>query len=264
MPDINRPNLHKDMVSKNPKIQIVPDVEAMSRAAAETIVAHLSESLRTHDVYSIALSGGSTPKRLYALLASDAMIRKQIPWDRIHFFWGDERHVPPGHPESNYRMAYETILSKAPIPLKNIHRIHAEDADAGRAAAEYELEIRQFFKIEAGQIPSFDCVLLGMGPDGHTASLFPGTSALEETKHLVVANWVEKFQSYRITLTVPVFNNADHILFLVGGGEKADTLKAVLEGDSKTTRFPVQLIQAAHGEVNWFLDHSAASRLKPA
>ena len=252
------------MGSKNHKIQIVVDVDAMSRAAAETIVEHVSESLQTRDIYTIALSGGSTPRRLFALLASDAKLRKQIPWDRIHFFWGDERHVPPGHPESNYRMAYETILSKAPIPLKNIHRIHAEDADAGRAAAEYELEIRQFFKIEAGQIPSFDCVLLGMGPDGHTASLFPGTSALEETKHLVVANWVEKFQSYRITLTVPVFNNADHILFLVGGGEKADTLKAVLEGDSKTTRFPVQLIQAAHGEVTWFLDHSAASRLKPA
>jgi 6-phosphogluconolactonase len=251
------------MGSKNHKIQIVVDVDAMSRAAAETIVEHVS-ALQTRDIYTIALSGGSTPRRLFALLASDAKLRKQIPWDRIHFFWGDERHVPPGHPESNYRMAYETILSKAPIPLKNIHRIHAEDADAGRAAAEYELEIRQFFKIEAGQIPSFDCVLLGMGPDGHTASLFPGTSALEETKHLVVANWVEKFQSYRITLTVPVFNNADHILFLVGGGEKADTLKAVLEGDSKTTRFPVQLIQAAHGEVTWFLVHSAASRLKPA
>jgi 6-phosphogluconolactonase len=239
----------------------VADADAMSRAAAETIVEHVSESLQTRDIYTIALSGGSTPRRLYALLASDAKLRKQIPWDRIHFFWGDERHVPPGHPESNYRMAYETILSKAPIPLKNIHRIHAEDADAGRAAAGCELEIRQFFKIEAGQIPSFDCVLLGMGPDGHTASLFPGTSALEETNRLMVANWVEKFQSYRITMTLPVINNAERIIFLVGGEEKADILKAVLEGDIESKRYPAQLIQPTDGVLFWFLDQSAAGRL---
>jgi 6-phosphogluconolactonase len=249
------------MGSKNHKIQIVADADSMSRAAAETIVEHVSESLQTRDIYTIALSGGSTPRRLYALLASDAKLRKQIPWDRIHFFWGDERHVPPGHPESNYRMAYETILSKAPIPLKNIHRIHAEDADAGRAAAGCELEIRQFFKIEAGQIPSFDCVLLGMGPDGHTASLFPGTSALEETNRLMVANWVEKFQSYRITMTLPVINNAERIIFLVGGEEKADILKAVLEGDIESKRYPAQLIQPTDGVLFWFLDQSAAGRL---
>jgi 6-phosphogluconolactonase len=252
------------MNSKNHKVQIVADSDAMSRAVAGTIVEHVSESLRTRDFYTMALSGGSTPRRLYSMLANDANQREQIPWERIHFFWGDERHVPPGHPDSNYLMAYNALLSKVPIPSRNIHRIRAEDSDADKAAADYELEIHRFFKIETGQMPRFNCVLLGMGPDGHTASLFPGTSALEETKRMVVANWVEKFQSYRITLTVPVFNNADHIMFLVGGGEKADMLKAVLEGDSKTTRFPVQLIQPAHGEVTWFLDHSAASRLKPA
>jgi len=249
------------MVSKNPKIQIVPDADAMSRAAAETIVAHLSESLQTHDVYSIALSGGSTPRRLYELLANDAKLQVQIPWDRVHFFWGDERHVPPSHPDSNYRMADTALLSKVPIPSTNIHRIRAEGSDADKAAADYAREIRRFFKIDAGQMPRFNCVLLGMGSDGHTASLFPGTFALEETKRLAVANWIEKFQSYRITLIRPLFNNADRILFLVGGIEKADTLKAVLEDDSKTTRFPVQLIQPTHGEVTWFLDQPAAGRL---
>jgi 6-phosphogluconolactonase len=249
------------MFSKNPKIKIFADLDAMSQAAAETIVAHISESLQRRDVYSIALSGGSTPRRLYALLADDTELREQIPWERVHFFWGDERHVPPDHPDSNYRMAYNALLSKIPIPSINIHRVRAENPDAIKAAADYQQEIRRFFKIDAGQMPRFNCVLLGMGPDGHTASLFPGTSALEETERLAVANWIEKFQSYRITLTGPLFNNADRILFLVGGMQKADTLKAVLEGNAKTTRFPVQLIQPAYGKVTWFLDQSAAGRL---
>ena len=252
------------MNSKSQKIRILADTEAISRAAAEAIIKDISDCLQAQDTYSIALSGGSTPRRLYELLANDAKLQVQIPWDRVHFFWGDERHVPPNHPDSNYRMADTALLSKVPIPSTNIHRIKAEDSDADKAAADYEQEIRRFFKIDTGQMPRFNCVLLGMGPDGHTASLFPGTSAFEETKRLAVANWIEKFQSYRITLTGPLFNNADRILFLVGGIEKADTLKAVLEDDSKTTRFPVQLIQPTHGEVTWFLDQPAASRLKPA
>ena len=249
------------MVSKNSKIQIVADADAMSRAAAETIVTYISEYLQTHDVYSIALSGGSTPRRLYALMANDAKLQEQIPWDRVHFFWGDERHVPPGHPDSNYRMAYDALLSKIPIPSINIHRIKAEDPDADKAAADYEQEIRRFFKIDAGQMPRFNCVLLGMGPDGHIASLFPGTSALEETNRLAVANWVEKFRSYRVTLTVSVINNADRIIFLVSGEEKADTLKVVLEDDVKSNRYPAQRIQPSDGKLIWFLDQSAAGRL---
>lgn len=249
------------MNSKSQKIRILADTEAISRAAAETIIKDISDCLQVQETYSIALSGGSTPRRLYELLANDANLQRQIPWDRVHFFWGDERHVPPGHPDSNYRMADTALLSKVPIPSTNIHRIKAENSDADKAAADYEHEIRRFLKIDAGQMPRFNCVLLGMGPDGHTASLFPGTAALEETKRLAVANWIEKFQSYRITLTGPLFSNADRILFLVSGMEKADTLKAVLEGDAKTTRFPVQLIQPTHGEVTWFLDQSAAGRL---
>ena len=249
------------MRSKDHKIKIVADVDAMSRAAAETIVEHVSESLQTRDVYSIALSGGSTPKHLFALLANDAALRDQIPWDRLHFFWGDERHVPPSHPDSNYLMAYNALLSKVPIPTTNIHRIRAEEPVAANAAEAYEQEIRRFFKIEAGKLPRFNCVLLGMGPDGHTASLFPGTAALEETKRLVIANWVEKFQSYRLTMTLPVINNAERIIFLVSGEEKADTLKAVLEGDIESKRYPAQLIQPTDGVLIWFLDQSAAGRL---
>jgi 6-phosphogluconolactonase len=246
---------------KNQKIQILDDAAAMSRAAAETIVEHISESLQTGDSYSIVLSGGSTPERLYELLAVDAELREQIPWDRVHFFWGDERHVPPSHPESNYLMAYNALLSKVPIPSTNIYRIRAEEPIAAKAAHYYEQEIQKFFKIEAGELPRFNCMLLGMGSDGHIASLFPGTPGLQETNRLVIANWVEKFESYRITLTVPLFNNADRVLLLVGGREKADTLKAVLEDAANTTRFPVQLIQPTRGKMIWFLDQSAASQL---
>jgi len=227
------------MDGENQNIQIVADAEAMSKAAAEVIVEHIRETLQTRDVYSIALSGGSTPRRLHALLAGDAVFRDQIPWERVHFFWGDERHVPPDHPDSNYRMADATLLSKVPIPEVNIHRIRAEEPDANRAAADYEQEIRQFFKIDAGQMPHFDCVLLGMGLDGHTASLFPDTAALEETRRLVVANWVEKFQSYRITLTVPVFNHAGRIIFLVSGQEKAKILKSVMAFRQESGSYPI-------------------------
>jgi len=249
------------MISENHKIQKFTDEAALSRAAAETIVKHLNDSLRIRDVYSIVLSGGSTPRRLYALLANDAVFRDRIPWDRVHFFWGDERHVSPDHPDSNYGMADAALLSKIPLPSTNIHRIRAEDSDAGKAAVDYEQEIRRFFKIDAGQMPRFNCVLLGMGSDGHTASLFPETAALEETDHLVVANWVEKFQSYRITMTVPVFNNAERIIFLVSGKEKANTLKSVLARQRESDPYPVQRIRPEHGHLIWLIDATAASHL---
>ena len=249
------------MVANNQKIQIVADAEAMCTAAAETLVRHIVKTLQTKDVYSIALSGGSTPRRLYAQLVDEPELDRQIPWERVHFFWGDERPVPPDHPDSNYRMAYEAMLSRAPIPPANIHRIKAEDPDAGIAADDYADDMRRFFGITNGELPRFNCVLLGMGSDGHTASLFPGSPALGEAKRLVMANWVEKFQSYRITLTAPVFNNADLILFLVSGSEKAGALKTVLEGDKEPDRYPAQLIQPSRGASIWFLDRSAAAGL---
>jgi 6-phosphogluconolactonase len=179
----------------------------------------------------------------------------------LHFFWGDERHVPPDHPRSNYRMAYETLFAPASIPGENIHRVCGEEPDAALAAEKYEQDLRAFFGLEAGQLPQFDCILLGLGSDGHTASLFPGTEALHETNRLVTANWVEKFKTYRITLTVPVLNHADLVVFLVSGAEKAEALKEVLQGDYRPDRFPAQLIRPGPEKLRWIVDREAARLL---
>ena len=210
----------------------------------------------------MALSGGSTPKKMFAMLANDAALRNRMPWSRVHFFWGDERHVPPDHTDSNFRMTNEVMLSRVPVPPENIHRIRAENPDAGKAAEDYEQELREFFMLGPEQLPPFDCVFLGMGTDGHTASLFPGTKALQERKRLVVPNWVDKFQSYRITLTPPVLNNADLVIFLVSGEEKAQPLRTVLEGQKQPDRLPSQLIEPTHGKLLWLVDRAAAGLLK--
>jgi 6-phosphogluconolactonase len=248
--------------TKNREIQIVEDAEAVSRTAAEMMVSQALQNLKSKDSFAVALSGGSTPKNMFAILANDAALREQMPWDSVHFFWGDERHVPPDHADSNYRMTNEVMFSRVPVPPENIHRIRAENPDAGKAAEDYEQELRRFFKLETEQLPAFDCVFLGMGPDGHTASLFPGTKALHERKQLVVSNWVAKFQSFRITLTAPVLNNADTVIFLVSGEEKAEPLRVVLEGQKQTDRFPSQLIEPTHGKLLWLVDRAAARKLR--
>ena len=242
-----------------PNIQIV-NTEVLSRRAAEEIILSIKKKLEVHDFFTLVLSGGSTPRNIFALLASDTALRAQIPWERIHFFWGDERHVPPDHEESNYRMANEVILSRVPVPEKNIHRIKSENPDAGNAAEQYEEELHKFFKLKRGELPRFDCVLLGMGTDGHTASLFPWTEALHEESHLVIANWVEQFRTYRITLTLPVLNNADFVMFIVSGKEKAKMLKKVLEGRNPTP-LPSQRIEPNQGRLMWLLDKEAARQL---
>ena len=250
------------MQTKNREIQIVENGEAVSRTAAEMMVSLALKKLKSEESFAVALSGGSTPKNMFAILANDAALRNQMPWDRVHFFWGDERHVPPDHTDSNYRMTNEAMLSRVPVPPENIHRIRAENPDAGKAAEDYEQELRGFFKLEAEQLPPFDCVFLGMGPDGHTASLFPGTKALHERERLVVSNWVDKFQSYRITMTTPVLNNADIVIFLVSGEEKAEPLRVVLEGEKQTDLFPSQLIEPTHGKLLWLVDQAAARQLE--
>ncbi len=148
----------------------------------------------------------STSRGLHEILAGDDAVRDRLPWYQLHFFWGDERHVPPDHPQSNYRMASDTLVPLAHVPEENIHRVAAEEPDAALAAEKYERELQTFFGLEAVQLPRFNCVLLGMGPDGHTVSLFSGTETLHETNRLVIANWVEKFNAHRITMTVPVLN----------------------------------------------------------
>ena len=225
--------------------------QELFRDAAHEFVREAQQTVQANGRFTVVLSGGSTPKKLYALLAQQEFATR-IPWKQTFVFWGDERHVPPDHPESNYRMAYDAMLSKVPIPPSNIHRIHGEESPA-EGADEYEKVIRDFLP--------FDWVFLGMGPDGHTASLFPGTKALRETQRMVVSNWVGKLNTYRITTTAPVFNSAAHVVCLITGEDKAAPLKAVLEGPYEPDQLPVQLVNPVQGRLLWLIDQSAARLL---
>lgn len=242
-----------------PEIQVFPTGEVLARAAATEVVTLATEAVKARGRFTLALAGGSTPKALYALLAGDAHFRDAMPWGQTHFFWGDERHVPPGHADSNYRMANEAMLAKVPVPAAQMHRIRAEEADAAQAAMAYEQTLREVFVGET--IPRFDAILLGMGTDGHTASLFPGTAALGETRRLVAANWVPKFSTWRITFTAPLLNHASNVIFLVNGPDKAEPLQAVLEGPRQPEVLPSQLVQPVDGRLVWMLDATAAERL---
>jgi 6-phosphogluconolactonase len=243
------------------EIQILSNLEELTCRAAEEFVRQAEEAVGAKGFFTVALSGGSTPKSLYSLLASEtASFRVRVPWDKVHFFWGDERHAPPDSPDSNYRMAYEAMFSKVSVPPENVHRIKAENPDAGKTAEDYERVLCEFFQAEKGQPPRFDLILLGMGPDGHTASLFPGTDAIQEQKY-VAANWVRKFNTYRITLTPPVLNNAACVIFLVTGEEKAEALRAVLQGEYQPEHFPTQLIRPINGRLLWLIDQDAARLL---
>lgn len=241
------------------RIQVAANARELSRLAAERFVRLAVEAVREKGLFTVALAGGSTPRSLYALLASwDEPFRAQLPWEKIHFFFGDERHVPPDHPDSNYRMTSEAMLARVPVPAENVHRIKSEKTDAGRAADEYEQTLRKFFRLAEGQLPRFDLILLGIGPDGHTASIFPGTDVINEKSRLVVAPWVEKFKSYRITLTPHVLNNAAAVVFLVNGTAKAKVLREVLEGEHQPERLPAQLIRPNKGKLLWLVDQEAA------
>ncbi|GAB1538359.1 6-phosphogluconolactonase [Scytonema sp. NUACC21] len=251
------------MLSVKFDIQVVANAEEISFKAAEEFVHRAQEAIQARGIFTIALAGGSTPKSLYTLLASDtASFRERVPWNKVHFFWGDERHVPPDHPDSNYRMVKERLLSQVPVLPENVHRILTENPDPGTAANKYEQVLQDIFALRQGQLPRFDLVLLGMGPDGHTASLFPGTNAIHEHIHLVAAPWVEKQNTYRVTLTPPVLNNALYTIFLVSGAEKAETLRAVLEDDPDPDRFPAQIIRPKQGRLLWLVDRAAARLLR--
>jgi 6-phosphogluconolactonase len=194
---------------------------------------------------------------------NNPLLQAKVPWNKIQFFFGDERHVPPDNSESNFRMANEAMLGKAPVDPKQVHRIKGEKPNAEEAAAEYDDDLRASFKLTGDQLPRFDLVLLGMGPEGHAASLFPGTKALKEESRLVVSNWVGKFYTDRITFTPPVLNNAARVVFMVHGEEKAPALKAVLEGPYEPEQLPAQIIRPKQGKVLWLVDPSAASMLVP-
>ena len=229
----------------------------MARGAAERFVELGQAAIDARGCFSVGLAGGSTPKRAYELLASEAY-REQLNWSKVHIFFGDERCVPPDHSESNYRMANEALISRVSIPPPNVHRINGL-GDAVANASLYEDELRTFFN--AASWPRFDLVLLGMGDDGHTASLFPGTKALVEPRAWVVANWVEKFGTFRITLTAPAINHAANIAFLVTGATKAERLLEVLRGALDPEKLPSQLIQPLDGSLFWLVDKAAAGRL---
>lgn len=227
--------------------------QQMHDAALETIVVALRE--HAGDAFYVVLSGGSTPLRLYEMVLE----RDDIDWHKLRIFFGDERIVPPDHPDSNYRAAYETLLEAAPIPNEAVYRMRCE-LGAEAAAVDYEQRLREVFKLQPGELPRFDLVLLGMGADGHTASLFPGTPALEERERLVVANPVPQLDTTRLTLTFPVFNAARNVLFLVTGAEKAPALRACLTGDV-AERPPAGRVQPTDGRLLWFVDRAAAAEL---
>jgi 6-phosphogluconolactonase len=253
-------------MARPPEIRIANTAADLFQSAAGEFTKMAEQSIRARGKFSVALSGGSTPRDLFSLLASGAAAAlpsnssagNALPWEKIFFFWSDERHVPPDHPDSNYRMAFQAMLSKVAVPKEHIFRIHGEEKDADTAARAYEQTLRTAFATQPGEIPRFDLILLGIGTEGHTASLFPGSPALQETKRLVVANWVEKLKAERITFTYPLLNNAACIMFLVSGAGKAEILKQILEDPGD---LPAQRVQPVDGRLLWMTDRDAAAML---
>jgi len=241
-------------------VRVAPAPDALFRMAADELGRIATDAASGRGVCHIALSGGSTPKALYALLATP-LYRGSIPWAHTHLFWSDERHVPPDSSQSNYGMAREALLRHVPVPASNVHRICGELSDAGSAAAQYEDALRQTLKPPPGRPPRFDAILLGMGEDGHTASLFPGSAAIGEVSQWVVAPFVEKFRAHRVTFTLPLINEAANVLFLVTGEAKAPILERVLTGNESAQVLPCRGVHPRDGGLIWFADRAAASRL---
>jgi 6-phosphogluconolactonase len=259
------------MLSKSEaQVRIYRDAEELALKAARHFARLADQYVVGCGRFTVALSGGSTPRAMFQILAAEPLL-ETVPWSSIFFFWGDERTVPPDHKDSNFRMAQETLLSKAPIPAENVFRIPAELEDHDLAAREYSETLKQFFLAGPGAtttgtaplstVPRFDLVMLGMGPDGHTASLFPGTTALHVNDRIAVSNWVEKFNTYRITLTATMINNARNVTFIAGGADKAETLRDVLEGPYQPEVYPSQLIRPQNGSLLWMVDEAAARLL---
>jgi 6-phosphogluconolactonase len=234
--------------------------EELFKKAAEKIITIGREAIRSDGLFTLTLSGGNTPKGVYTALAS-AEFKNELEWGKVHFFWGDERPVVQTHPESNYRMAKESLLNHVSIPQSNIHRIAGEE-DSMLAAQQYEDEMREFFKLSDGEVPALDLILLGMGDDGHTASLFPDSEAIKINDRLVVENYVKKLNTHRITFTFPLINNAKNVLFLVTGSSKSKAVRQVLRHSDSEPVLPSLLVQPKSGSLLWFLDKEAAVELK--
>jgi len=248
-------------------LRILASPQAVADAAASALVTRALDAIAARGRFTLALSGGATPLRFYSTLANrmqtGAPGATAVAWDQVHVFWGDERAVPPAHPDSSFRRAHGLLLAHVPVPEANIHRIQAE-LDPSEAATAYEETLRRQFGLGPGAWPVFDLIYLGLGVDMHTASLFPGSAALDERERLVAATWVRSKRTYRITLTPPVLNHARAVMFLVAGEEKAAALREVLESEPDPRRRPAQVVQPADGELIWLVDEAAAAALSPA
>jgi 6-phosphogluconolactonase len=244
----------------NNTIKIFPNIEELNDFAAEKFVGIAHDAIEQRGRFTVALAGGSTPKALYRLLASEKF-KDKIDWNKGYYFLGDERHVLPDAAESNYRMARETLFEPVGINEQNIFwwntRLQPE-----LCTECYRRALRWQFRLREDSFPRFDLILLGMGADGHTASLFPNTEALRETDEIAVPNYVEQLQTTRLTFTFPTINNAQNVIFLVAGEEKAETLKQVLEGEFQPDKLPSQNVKPHNGDLYWLLDEKAASLLK--
>ena len=238
-------------------IWVYDDPEQLSQAAAGFFVQQAQNAVQTHGMFTVALSGGTTPRRTYQLLSQEPY-RDQVPWENVHVFWGDERCVPFDDPRNNARMAHQALLDHVPVPSEQIHPIHCEEAPM-MAALQYEKTLKGFFYEDR---PRFDLILLGLGTNGHTASLFPGTPVIADDRHWVAEVYVEEIDEWRVTLTAWAINQATVVAFLVEGQEKAGVLRQVLQGARESQRLPAQLIQPEEGQLIWFVDRQASSLLK--
>lgn len=252
---------HKVLKIDGAEVQVYSTARELAEAAARRFVQLANSFISTEGRFTVALSGGSTPRLMFGLLASKPLV-DSIEWSRVYFFWGDERRVPPEDPESNYRAARETLLSKIDAPDENIFRIPAEIEDPELAARRYAAALEDFFRVKGQELPRFDLVLLGMGADAHTASLFPHTAAVRATGKVAVANYVNKLEAYRITLTAEAINEARNIIFLVAGSDKAPALASVLCGSREPETYPSQLIRPASGSLVWMIDEAASAQLR--
>ena len=239
-------------------VAIYPDLDTISQQAAAYIVRIARESVVTRGRFTIALSGGSTPRKLYGLLASEPY-NSQIDWELVDIFWSDERCVPPDHPESNYFMAQEVLLSRISIPVAQVHRMPADQFNRDAASLTYTQEMQRAFSTNG--IPDFDLLQLGLGPEGHTASLFPHQPSLHERERLVMPVTVPKPPPDRLTFTPPILNAARNVLFLATGADKADALHAVIEGPFNPDEYPAQIVRPPNGEVTWMVDSAIAQKI---
>ncbi|MEO5684143.1 MAG: 6-phosphogluconolactonase [Chitinophagaceae bacterium] len=243
------------------ELHISKNNEALSTEVAKWLVDYIAATLEKQDRFTLVLSGGSTPHKLNTLLAASPY-KEKVDWSKLHIFWGDERFVPFNDDRNNAKMAFDTLLNLVPVPASQVHRMKTENIIPEVAAGEYEKILRTYFPPTVPASNSFDLVLLGMGDDGHTLSLFPGTHVMHEEEKWATSLFLKQQDMFRITLTAPVVNRAACVAFLVSGAGKAIALQQVIEGDYKPDLYPSQVIKPANGELHWFLDEAAAANLE--